>query len=93
MFWKVQISKENLPIKRFGYLISAIIMIIAVIAYINKWPSTPLWALITFYLLTGSLWVPVLIKPLYNLIGPLQKYFIFDDENEKEKGDDFFNKN
>ena len=61
-------TKENMPIKRFGYLLSAAFIIISTISMANNWIVTPWLFIITMYFLTGSLWIPVLIKPFYLLV-------------------------
>ena len=88
-FLEGKTTKENLPLKRFGYLISAICLVFSVISLINSWSITPLLFLITMYLLTGSLWIPVLIKPIYNILGK----YIVKPNDDKEKSDTFFNAN
>ena len=83
---------ENLNIKRFGYVISALLLIISNISLISNWPSTPILFLITMYFLTGALWAPFLIKPFYQLFG--KNLFKNTDDNEQlNNSDDLFNKN
>ncbi|MGD9898970.1 MAG: hypothetical protein AB7T22_07570 [Calditrichaceae bacterium] len=90
-FLQGKTSKENLPIKRFGYMISAIFLILANIGLYKNWSATPWLFLLTMYFLTGSLWVTALIKPFYSLLG---KYFIKDDKStSEEKDDSFFSEN
>ena len=62
-------KEEILYTKRFGYVISAIGVIISNISLINNWPITPVLFLITMYFLTGALWAPFLIKPIYQFFG------------------------
>ncbi len=62
-------TAENLAIKRFGYLLSALLLIASVIAMVAESNSFPWLFLITMYLLSGSLWMPKLIQPLYQLLG------------------------
>jgi len=88
-FLEGKTTKENLPVKRFGYLISALFLVTAVIGMINMWSVTPLLFLITLYLLTGSLWIPALVRPLYRLFG---KYIVKPDEDDQDS-DTFFNAN
>lgn len=88
-FLEGRTTKENLPIKRFGYLISAIFLIFSVISLIKNWSITPLLFLLTMYLLTGSLWIPSLIKPFYNIFG---KYIVRPNGDE-DKSDTFFSDN
>lgn len=88
-FLEGKTTKKNLPVKRFGYLISALFLIVAVIAMINQWSITPPLFLLTMYLLTGSLWIPSLVRPLYQLFG---KYIIKPNEDEGDS-DTFFNAN
>ena len=52
-------------IKRFGYVVSAVLLLASNIALIKNWQITPVIFLITMYFLTGALWGPRLIKPLY----------------------------
>ncbi|MBN2425503.1 MAG: hypothetical protein JXR46_00360 [Calditrichaceae bacterium] len=54
-------------IKQFGYLLSALLIVLTVISQYKQWPATPWLYLLTLYFLTGSLWIPVLIKPFYLL--------------------------
>jgi len=83
-------QKEILDIKRFGYVISALLLIIANISLINKWPATPILFLITMYFLTGALWLPALIKPFYLIF---KKHFIKDSDNQSSTSKDIFSKN
>jgi hypothetical protein len=83
-------TKENLPIKRFGYLISALLIIISTISMAMNWAATPWLFLITMYFLTGSLWVLILIKPFYLLFA---KIFLKKDTGEFDKISDKDNKN
>lgn len=66
-------TKENLPIKRIGYLISSVCIIISTISMVNNWIITPWLFLISMYFLTGSLWIPVLIKPFYLLFTKIAR--------------------
>ncbi len=79
-FLQGKTTKSNLPIKQFGYLLSALFLVLAVIGMVTKWLYTPWLVLIIMYFLTGSLWIPVLIKPLYNLFG---KYIIKEKSKTK----------
>jgi len=80
----------NIHIKRFGYLLSAVFLIITSIGLLAKWTITPWLFLFTMYLLTGCLWIPVLIKPFYLLLG---KYIIKPEENNPNKEELPFSKN
>ncbi|MEJ2544917.1 MAG: hypothetical protein P8Y99_12695 [Calditrichaceae bacterium] len=82
-------TKKNLPVKYFGYVISAILIVISTISMMNNWTATPWLFLITMYFLTGSLWIPVLIKPFYLLWCKLG---IFKKESKKEN-DSYFKSN
>jgi hypothetical protein len=82
---------EILNTKRFGYVISAFFVVISNISLINKWPFTPLLFLITMYFLTGALWIPVLIKPFYNIFKKsLGKH---SQDNSSDKSKDIFSEN
>jgi len=85
------ISKpEDVPVRRFGYVISAIILVVSVVALVKNWPSLPLLVLAMMYFLTGALWIPVLVKPFFLLLGPYKKWF----DPEKNLADkDYFGKN
>lgn len=83
-------TKENLPVKRFGYLISAVLIIIVLISMMNNWMATPWLFLAAMYFLTGSLWIPVLIKPFYLLIV---KLFMKNNGNKTDKGAKDFDRN
>ena len=84
-------KNEELNIKRFGYVISALLLIFSHVALISKWPVTPFLFLLTMYFLTGSLWTPVLVKPFYLL---LLKVIDLSGKGKNKQGDkDFFNKN
>ena len=89
-FLQGRTTKENLPVKRFGYLLSGILVIITVVSMMLKWAITPLIFLITMYFLTGALWIPLLIKPFYRLFG---KYLVKPEEGEEKPTDTFFNPN
>ena len=82
-------TRENIHIRRFGYLISAVFLIITGISGMARWPATPWLFLVTMYLLTGSLWIPALIKPFYRLFG---KYIIKQEEQSADK-DKYLSKN
>ena len=84
-------KEEVLNTKRFGYVISAIFVIISNISLINNWVATPILFLITMYFLTGALWVPFLIKPVYQFFGkPFSKN---SDKNKSDNSKDIFNEN
>lgn len=71
-------TSDNLAIKRFGYLLSALFLIASVVAMMAESISFPWLFLITMYLLSGSLWMPKLIRPVYQLFG---KYLPLTDPN------------
>jgi len=84
-------KEEILYIKRFGYVISAIFIILSNISLINNWTITPLLFLITMYFLTAALWAPLLIKPFYKLFG---KPFINNsDDDQSGNSKDIFSEN
>jgi len=79
-------------VQRFGYIISAVLMLLTGLGVILQWVYSPLVFLLTMYLLTGSLWAPQLIRPLYDRFG----YKLVSrnlDEETKEPDDKFFNDN
>ncbi len=82
---------QDLPVKRFGYLLSLATMIIANVGIVKEWPSTPIWFLLTMYLLLGSMWMPNLIRPFYKWFG----HYIVKPEKEpvSKSPEDLFNKN
>ncbi len=82
-------TKKNIHIKRFGYLLSALLIIITSIGVISNWSAVPWLFLVTMYFLTGSLWIPVLIKPFYKLFG---KYIVKPEKENVEK-EEYFNEN
>jgi hypothetical protein len=61
------VLSEEIKIKRFGYIISAVLLVLSNIALLNEWNTTPIIFLVTMYFLTGTLWVLSLIKPFYVL--------------------------
>lgn len=70
-------TAKNIAVKRFGYLLSALFLVASVVAIIAESVSFPLLFLLTMYFLSASLWLPALIRPLYNLLGkklPLGEY-------------------
>ena len=84
-------KEEILYIKRFGYVISAIFVIISNISLINNWLITPILFLITMYFLTGALWAHLLIKPFYQFFGkPFAKS---SDNSQSESSKDIFGEN
>ena len=84
-------QKEQLNIKRFGYVISAILIIISNISLINRWPLTPVFFLITMYFLTAALWIPSIIKPFYKIF---EKFFLKNtDDSDSSNSKDIFSKN
>lgn len=85
-----KVNTRNIHIKRFGYLLSAVFLIITSAGLLFKWALTPWLFLFTMYLLTGCLWIPALIKPFYWLFG---KYIIKPEENNPSKEESPFSKN
>ncbi|HED11843.1 MAG TPA: hypothetical protein ENJ10_14230 [Caldithrix abyssi] len=84
-------EEKDLAVKRFGYLLSLAAMVIANVGIVNEWPSTPIWFLVTMYLLLGSMWMPQLIRPFYRWFG---HYIVKpDDISDKKPPDDLFNRN
>ena len=81
-FLEGKATRENLPVKRFGYLVSAILLVLANISLISGWGVTPILFLLTMYFLTGSLWIPILVRPFYILIG---KYIVKPTENTRDE--------
>jgi hypothetical protein len=65
--------KRNVEVRRFGYLLSTLFIILTLIAMLAESALLPWSFLLLMYFLTGSMWVPGLIKPFYNLFG---KYII-----------------
>lgn len=85
-------NNNTLYIKRFGYVISALFIVVSNISLIKNWPATPWLFLVTMYLLTGALWAPSLIKPFYNLFGKnLFKGSDDEDDSSKDSKDLFSN--
>ncbi len=80
-------------VQRFGYIISGILMLISGIGVLVKWVWSPLVFLVTMYVLTGSLWAPQLIRPLYDRFGQKIVPRDLDEEKPKPPGDDFFHEN
>lgn len=84
-------QQETQYIKRFGYVISAVLLIISNISLIENWTATPYIFLITMYFLTGALWGPALIKPFYRLFA---RYFLKNsDKDDTKASEDLFSKN
>ena len=81
----------NIRVKRFGYVISALLIILSNIGLVEKWSATPILFLITMYFLTGSLWVPKLVAPFYKWFKLLINYN--DNKDDDAAGKNFFNKN
>ena len=85
-------TSDILNIKRFGYVISALLIIASNISLIKNWNATPILFLITMYFLTGALWAPFLIKPFYKLFG--KRLFKNQNGDEQSKdSNDLFSKN
>ncbi len=84
-------QKKNkiLAIKRFGYVLSALLLIMSNISYVNEWSFTPLLVLITMYFLTGALWGPALVKPFYEIFG---KYIIKPTGSSNPKIDEIISR-
>jgi hypothetical protein len=81
---------KDIHVKRFGYVVSAILLVISNIALVNESAYTPILFILTMYFLTGSLWGPGLIRVFYNLFGKQ----LFKDESGQPKSDtDHFSKN
>ncbi len=76
-------TRQNLPVKRFGYILSAVFLVLSNVAYVLDWQATPYLFLFTLYLLTGSLWIPALIRPFYRWFG---KYLIKPHDNMSDSG-------
>jgi len=82
---------EILKIKQFGYVISAVLLVLSNIALINESPSTPFIFIVTMYFLTASLWAPRLIKVFYTSFG---KYLFKNNNNQNKQTDtDHFSRN
>jgi uncharacterized membrane protein len=60
-----KVTEKNRAVKRFGYILSLIFIIIANIGLVLNWRFTGWLYLITMYVLTGSLWAPKLIFPFF----------------------------
>lgn len=82
-------TEKNLSVKHFGYVVSAILVIVSTVSMMNNWIVTPWLFLITMYFLTGSLWIPVLIRPFYLLWSKLR---IVKKQSKKEDNS-FFSSN
>lgn len=82
---------DSLNVKRFGYVISAILLVLSNVGLANEWAFTPLIFIFTMYFLTGSLWAPGLIRIFYSSFG---KYMSREKKNQQSKsGTDHFSKN
>jgi hypothetical protein len=84
-------KKNKMQLKQFGYIISAIIIILTVISEYSGWTSTPWLYILCLYFLTGSLWITALIRPFYSLFISLFRKTGADDKNSEIK--DKFSKN
>ncbi len=60
-------TDENRSIKRFGYVLSLIFIVISNVGMALEWWFSGWLYLLTMYFLTGSLWMPILIAPFYRL--------------------------
>ena len=58
-------DNTNRDLKYFGYILSTLFLIFTGIALVGHSSLTPWLFLITMYLLTGSLWISGMIRPLY----------------------------
>ncbi len=84
-------KENNLNIKRFGYIISAVLLVLSNLGIVFEWAFTPIIFIFTMYFLTASLWAPRLIRVFYNSFG---KYIFRENTNQKTKSvDDHFSKN
>ena len=83
-FLEGQARRKDIPVKRFGYILSALFVIASNVSLYNNCMLTPWLFLVTMYLLTGSLWAPVLIRPFYKLFG---KYLVPAAEEETKPDD------
>jgi hypothetical protein len=81
-FLQGEITEANKPVKRFGYLISSVFLLLTVIAMLVHSVAVVWLFLITMYLLTGSLWAPPLIRPLYRIFG---KYLVPSETRKPEE--------
>lgn len=84
-FLQGKTTRSNSAVKQFGYLLSALFLLGSVTGMVLEWPYTPWLVLLTMYLLTGSLWIPSLLKPLYTAFG---KHIIKSVSDETEDSDD-----
>ena len=64
---KLNDNQNRTKIKHFGYIVSAVGIVLANVGMIRHWSFTPIIVLITMYFLGGSIWFPKLIKPFYLL--------------------------
>ena len=85
-------NDDNLSTKRFGYVVSSLLLIISNISLIANWAITPILFLITMYFLTAALWIPSLIRPFYKMF---EKYLDkrSGKEDDSNKSGDYFLKN
>ncbi len=60
-------TDENRPVKRFGYVVSLIFIVLSNVGLVLNWWITGWLYLITMFFLTGSLWVPQMLNPIYKL--------------------------
>lgn len=81
-FLQGKVTEQNIAVKRFGYLLSAVFLMATVIAMAVESALLPWIFLGTMYTLSGTLWMPVLIKPFYSLFG---KYLIPSSGNSISK--------
>ena len=72
--------KKDLQVRRFGYLLSGMILVFTVIAMVMESTMLPWLFLILMYFVTGSLWLTGLIKPFYILFG--KRLFPTNNSNE-----------
>jgi len=80
-------------IQRFVYVISAVFMLATGATVLMRWVYSPLLFLLTMYLLTGSLWAPQLIRPLYDRFGRKWIPPGLDKKPDDPQDDNFFSDN
>ena len=67
-------TAENRPVKRFGYVLSLIFVLLSNAGLVLNWWFTGWLYLLSIYFLTGSLWIPQMIKPFYYIFEWFKKY-------------------
>lgn len=78
-------TEENIAVKRFGYLFSALFLCASVVAMVAESACFPWLFLVTMYFLSASLWLPVLIRPLYSLFGKYLPIGGLSETDESQK--------